>query len=291
LTNSNIVALRMTERDQAIIKTVYEYRALTTPQIADLLFYSRGMSRRGQMNQARLRLGKLHQHGYLWRSEPPSRRTEGRNPFVYRITRKSVVEVLPEVLGIDPEEADWKPEELHQSDQHLQHLFKTNQVRITLELACKDYQIKLQQWSDDKTLNSKHAMDYVNIAGPRGGQQRTAIKPDGYFLLMAAGREFHHFLEVDLRNTNRKDWERKIKAYNAYHSSGLYKKRYNTKSLRVLTVTTTEARLETLVERTENAGGGFRFWFTTFDRLTRKSALYEPVWRVASKSGFFELVQ
>jgi hypothetical protein len=132
----------------------------------------------------------------------------------------------------------------------------------------------------------------VTITGPEGKQQKAAIVPDGYFHLDTGSHDYHHFLEVDLRTVvgkatrwGRRDWARKIQAYIAYFDSGLYQQRYETTSLRILTVTTGERRLRNLQEITERVGGRKRFWFTTFDELTSETVFTKPIWRMAGRGG------
>ena len=57
------------------------------------------------------------------------------------------------------------------------------------------------------------------------------------------------------------------------------------KSLRVLTVTTSEKRLSNLKLVTESAGGRELFWSSTFDQATAESVSTDPIWQVAGEGG------
>ena len=70
--------------------------------------------------------------------------------------------------------------------------------------------------------------------------------------------------------------------YIAYFHSGLFQKRYQAKTVRILTVTTNDRRVQTLKTITEDVGGKRRFWFTTFDQVTPQAVLTGQVWQVAS---------
>jgi hypothetical protein len=84
---------------------------------------------------------------------------------------------------------------------------------------------------------------------------------------------------------------RKVRAYMAYYRSGQYHARYGTRSLRVLTVTTSQKRLANLKASTEQAGGGPMFWFTTFDRVNTENILSAPIWQVAGDKGNHSLIE
>ena len=281
--------LHLTERDLRIIQAVYEYRALTTSQI-ETLFFPGGTP--GQRNQCQRRLKKLFHNGYLWRGEQPIKPTEeARKPLVYRID-KGALEILPGLLEVEPEDIDWHPRERTVSDRGLNHLLKTNDVRVALTAAADQHDMLVENWKDERILKREHAHEKVQISGPQGGTYQATIIPDGYFQLAIPDgdnyKRAHQFLEVDLATevvratTQARDFARKVKGYIAYYSSGRYKKRYQTKSMRVLTVTTSERRLQSLKSATEEIGGKKIFWFTTFDQITPQTALTEPIWQVAS---------
>ena len=123
--------------------------------------------------------------------------------------------------------------------------------------------------------------DYVSvIAG--NGHVRVPVIPDAYFALHLGDRRAHFFLELDRATMTTKRWKTRIQAYRAYAESGKYQARYKTRSLRVLTVTTTPQRLENLRQTTHQAGGGELFWFTTIGQVTAMTVLNVPIWRLAS---------
>ena len=73
----------------AAIQSVYEFRALTTEQIAALHFRTKA----GRTHcQTRLKL--LYHHGYLFRDEQPIKLTEGRRPLVYFLDRKGEIQEI-----------------------------------------------------------------------------------------------------------------------------------------------------------------------------------------------------
>jgi hypothetical protein len=73
-------------------------------------------------------------------------------------------------------------------------------------------------------------------------------------------------------------------AYLAYVRSGAYARRYATDCLRVLTVTTSVARLDNLLRTTQQVAGGDGaarlFWFAALDDVAAETILAAPIWRV-----------
>lgn len=276
--------VRLTLRDLDMIKALYNFEGLSTPQIQILLFGDNT----GQKTTCAVRLQKLFHNGYVWRGEIPGVWSGGRLPFFYRAELKGLKE-LPAMIEFDLATVD--PAAIKRAiPGKINHFIKVNDVRIIFTLAIKSQSIvTFNRWLTERQLRSTHAKDLVPV-----GQNKTepAIVPDGYFELWHKERakSSHQFIEVDLASESAKseselykDWVTKIKGYLAYHHSGLYSQRYQAKHFRVLTITTGQRRVKNLKQKTEEAGGKNLFWFTTFDQLTPKTALFDPLWLVAGQ--------
>jgi hypothetical protein len=243
----------------------------------------------GKDTRCRKRLQRLYHHGYLWRDEQPTKLSQGRAPLVYRLDSKGAA-LLAELWSLELRDLGWDRRENTVSTPYLTHLLKTNEVRVAIVGAANTRGFRIEEWLDDATLRKAQNKDHVTITGPKGGKQKAAIVPDGYFHLDTGDHDYHHFLEIDLATVTgqssrwgRRDWARKIRAYIAYYESGKYQQRYETTSLRILTVTTGERRLKNLKEITERVGGKKRFWFTTFEELTSETVLTKPIWQIAGQ--------
>jgi Replication-relaxation len=289
---NELPAFRLTARDVEIIRAVYEYRCLTAPQV-EALFFTSVLRANGPVNtNCQHRLKMLYHSGYLFRDEQPSKLSEGRKPLVYFLDRKGA-EFLGRELGVTVE---WDRGDNDVSYPFLGHLLATNEVRVAVTLSARKHKWDLLTWLDDKTLKGEQMKDKVTIKGDRGGRVQAAVVPDSYFRLDAREDIYNFFLEVD-RGTvtgeatqwGRRDWGRKVKAYLEYYKSGMYKKRYQTADMRILTVTTGETRLAHLKEITEEAGGKARFWFSTFDRVKQGDILTDAIWNVATRAGLAAL--
>jgi hypothetical protein len=100
--------------------------------------------------------------------------------------------------------------------------------------------------------------------------------PDGYFTLQTPDRTKAAFLEVDLGYERGRVWHGKVKQYLRLATSGDYEQRSGQKSFRVLVITTTERRVESL-RRTVADLTKKIFRFTTLD-LVRSQGPFASVW-------------
>ncbi len=282
---------RLTARDAAIIQAVYEYRAMTSQQVAALFFATESGEEVNTRCKQRLRM--LYQYGYIFRDEQPSKLSEGRKPLIYMLDTQGAA-FLAQTTA---DKVAWRQGDNDVSSPFLEHLLATNWVRIALILSAREHGWNLLKWLDDRTLKSPQMKGKVVLKGERGGRLQAAVIPDAYIRLDATEDIYNFFLEMD-RGTvtgeatewGRRDWRRKIKAYLEYYRSGLYQKRYHTSDMRVVTVTTSEARLAHLKTITEEAGGKARFWFTTFERIKAADILTDPIWMVASRENRSALI-
>jgi Replication-relaxation len=288
----DLPGFRLTQRDVEIIKAIGEYRALTTAQVERLFFRPQHVTN-GVNARCKLRLKLLFHHGYIDRDEQPTKLSEGRKPLVNFLSRLGA-EYLSHLEGY---QVDWHPKNNDVSYPFLEHLLATNDVRIAVTLSAKHNDYEITTWLDEKTLKSPQMKDRIVIKGERGGKEKAAVVPDSYFRIATQEDFYNFFLEcdmgtvtVDATGEGRRDFMRKVKAYLIYYSSGLYEKRYQSRDMRVLTVTTSERRMENLISVTQVAGGKGRFWFTTFAALKQGDILTSPIWRVASREGLYPLL-
>jgi len=290
-------AFRLTERDIAIVTTVYQYRALTREHIESLYFSSTSRTRCWE------RLKLLYHAGYLLRTDQPHTIVEGRKPFVYWLDKKGA-ELIAINRGIEFADVHWNPKAHLIGAQFLYHMLDTNTVRIAFLQAAAKHTFVLAQWKDEATLRKELAGDIVSVKKPQGGSEKTLVIPDDYIELArleSTGNEpdvWRLFVEIDRRTVTgqvrasaqaQRDWAHKVRSYLAWFHSPLYLKRYQSTGGRVLTITTGERRAAHLKAITEQTGGRNRFWFTTFGKATPDAILTKPIWSVASRNGVYAL--
>lgn len=281
--DSELPTFRLTARDKKIIEAVYQYRVLTTQQIDRLFFPS---SRSGGSSRCLHRLKLLFHHGFLQRAEQPQLISEGRKPYVYYVDKRGA-EFLAYLYECEVKDLDWSPRSYPVGHLFLEHLLATNDIRVAIVLSAQKHGFVVEQWYDEKTLKSEQMKDTVILTTVQGKQQKASVVGDGYFRLYS-DHYSHQFLETDRgtvtgssRKFGSKTWQRKVAAYLAYYRSGKYQARYNTRSMRIITVTTSVRRLQNLKAITEALGGKTRFWFTTFEEIERADVLTDRIWWVA----------
>jgi len=277
---------RITERDLAIVDAVARHRFLTTDQIATLFFPAEGGI---VSSQCRTRLRHLVAADYLTSFERPTLRSEGRKPTLFGLTAQGRDLLIGE-LSYGPEDIDWKPSYNAVSWPFLEHQAMLNGIFITLSQAAPRVGWTLTEWVDDRVLKKRHT-ELVPVDDPDGTRRSVAVVPDAYFALARpdALTDKHHllqfFVEADRATmtvvstrAQQRSWQKRIRAYQAFFESDQILKIYGTKQLRVLTVTTSQRRLESLKAATEKEGGQNRYWFTTEAALTGEAALEKPIW-------------
>ena len=269
--------LRLTDRDKRIIRAVHDFRVLRQDQIQTLFFGSR--------QTAQFRLAKLYHNGYLERRLLPVVGGAASSPTLYILDERGAA-VLRSEFGIDvrPPKKDKRL-----GVKYLEHTTDINTVRVAVTVAARDHGYTLQVWHDDQTLSADCVR--VEIPTAKGRSRRVSLIPDSYFVLAVPRGRTHFFVELDRGSMEVRRFKKKILAYLYYYQSGGYEKRYHTKSLRVLTVTTTPTRLGRLKEATEAAGGHEPFYFSTLEQVSPQSVLQEPIWRVSGIDGLHTLVE
>lgn len=293
---------RMRSRDFEIVRAVAAMRCLTTLQIEALFFAPPRAKRRGTLplgsnrkinTRCQRRLQQLFHRGYLYRDELPQRLSEGRRPLVYFLDHAGA-----RLLAEQGEDFDWQPEMNDVGHPFIEHTLATNEIRVAMTIGAAAHGYVLTNWIDDSSLKSRHTKDYVTVKGPQGGSLKVAIVPDGYCCMDIGTHVAHFFIEAD-RGTvvgqserwGRRDFSRKVRAFNTYIDAGKFEERYGGRGMRILVVTTGKTRLENLKRVIESAGGRRRYWLTTFDALRPDSVLTKRIWRVATSDKNHRLIE
>lgn len=271
--------MTLTPRDTAILAAVYHYRVLRQDQIHALFF---GASK--TTSQRRLEL--LYDHGFLNRRFLTVRASYLLSPTLYVLDARGVAH-LRSHLGDDA--LRWQSSDLHVGQQFLEHTLAINDVRIAVTLACQMTGYTLLTWQSETDL--KATFDRVDMRDTAGVRHTVSLIPDSYFVLDTPRGIAHLFLELDRGTMTTKRFQNKILTYLAYYQSGAYERRYHTRSLRILTVTLTARRLDSLRQGTRALVDGPRFWFSTLPAISAETVLSAPIWQIAGRDGYVPLVE
>lgn len=262
--------MRLMARDIEILSAVHDFRIVRGSQLQALFF--------GSQSTASYRLSRLYQHGFLDRHFLPTLGGIASSPALYTLGKRGV-DLLRRALDGDPKNIRKPPNHRELSPLFLEHLLQINDFRVAVTVAARELGYTLEKWLDDFQLKASY--DRVVIEAPNRRRREVSLIPDGYFVLRAPQGRACFFLEMDRGTMTRGRFRDKVLAYQAYIASGQYEKRYGTRSLRVLTVTSGPKRLENLKAEAEEARGGRVFWFTTSGLISPESLLTMPIWQIA----------
>lgn len=255
--------LELSPRDLEILRSLYTYRFLTSTQLAKMFFSSKSFADR--------RLRKLYDHGFLDRIQRPV--TEGKSELLYSLWTEGA-RVLSKKLNMSRQELGWSKSKNRVRGEFLEHELEVTQFRLAIEEACKDNEgYSLMEWRNKEELKFKKGnISYGEKVRERG--KNIILIPDAYFVLRTPKGIAHFFLEIDrYTETASKVFRRKMVGYKVYLERGLFRDRFGGKNFRVLTITTNNTRLKSLITVTRELGLGIMYWFTTSHGIAPETIL------------------
>lgn len=256
-------AMRLTERDIAILQAIYDYRVLSTPQLQTLFF--------GSLVKTRARLNLLYHHRLIDRKFSGLYFAKMNTPILHVLDRRGA-DILSQLGTL---RHGWHRKSKQVGGFFLEHTLAINTVRVAVVKACQDLGVQLVEWRSENDLKTS----YDRVTLPTNTKP-TAVIPDGYFVLDTPKGLTHFFLELDRATETNAIFKRKVAAYQVYRGSQLVLKRFGTSKFRVLTVTTSAARLKHLVRTTSASKAKHHFWFTTLNKVTPEAMLTNPIWQI-----------
>lgn len=293
-----------TQRAMVILSALCECGGLTALQLSIRYFglrYQKGKPYPDAYCERLLKL--LYDSKHIERIERYQRLSEGRKPYVYKLTTKGR-RALAAWHGTTLKELPCREKDSRLSNDYIEHFMLINDFRVALLRAVDDATngARIVTYHDDITLKSTHSQDKMAIVLPNGRTEENVILvPDGYFHLTVeypVPWEYHRFLEIDrgteIGRSGRgyDDWVRKVQKYRTYtKKNGFYTQRYGVDRVAILTITTSEKRLENLKQISQELGARNRFWFTTFDQLSPKTILSDAIWAKAGVPGRYAILR
>lgn len=268
-TTTNRRPIRVTDRDEKLLRHLAGFGMLTTEQVYRLCFSS--------ISRARKRLRLLWQHRLIARHSRPVRMGEGTAPYLYILTsrgRKAIGDSTAGVLIT------------RRTTRLSLHSEKINDFHIALMLAAKDsWYPTLSKWQQGRGLH------FTGTAHTDQVSVRVPIVPDAFFVLALGKQEFAYFLEMDRGTTDLKRIKVKLLAYLDLWRSKVASKQLRIRSFRVLYITTTQRRLQNILKVIEGLHGGHRrtdvLCITEQGKfsLQRPEKLFEPIWETVDQTG------
>ena len=251
---SDIAVIRLTERDREIIRLVERFRFVRSSHICSLI--------PGSPQQVLRRLKLLYHHGFL---ERPRAQIDyyhqgGSRHIVYGLGNKGA-SLLKQELGVAIDRHDWGEKNRSVGRIFLEHALLVSDVMVTIEIACRRTGIQLLTCRElavvDPITGQRRPFRWqVNISK----RQKLGIIPDYVFALdfndrSGTGNRAIFFLEADRatmpvirKNLSQTSFYRKLRAYEATWSQLIHQTQFGFNRFRVLTVTTSAARVKSLIE-------------------------------------------
>jgi hypothetical protein len=279
-----VAPIRLTQRDHQIIRLIHRHRFLRSHQIIALLG--------GSAQPLSRRLQWLFHHGYLERPRAQLQYYErsGSQPIAYGLGNKS-----GSLLQLAP--ASWGEKNRGIGRLYLAHALLVSAVMVSLELACRQRGLRLLP---EDELNLPVAAPLHWRVKTRDGT-RLGVIPDRVFALEYVDRNgqmqrIYYFLEADRgtmpvvrQKLSQTSFYRKLLAYEATWASKVHQRHLGIHRFRVLTVTTSAARVKSLLDacsRLQRGHGLFLF----ADQSVLQKDLLAAVWQCGKAATLSALV-
>jgi len=280
---AKVAAIQLTERDHKILRLIHRHRFLRSHQIITLIG--------GSVQNLSRRLQWLFHHGYLERPRAQLQYYEhsGSQTIAYGLGNKS-----GSILQLNP--ASWGEKNRAIGRMYLAHALLVSDVMVSLELACREHGVRLLH-EDELNLPVEAPLHWrVKI---RDGTKLGVI-PDRVFALEYANQigqlqRVYYFLEADQgtmpvvrEKLSQTSFYRKLLAYEATWASKVHQRHLGVPRFRVLTVTTSAARVKSLLDacsRLQRGHGLFLF----ADQSVLQRDLLSAVWQCGKEGGLSAL--
>jgi hypothetical protein len=265
--------IRVTERDLDLLDALSQYRYLTLDHVHELFFSSPGAA------EARLRA--LRGHRLVQPVYMPVRPDDATKKTLYALTLRGAELLRPRHDGN-------RPPYLTTADRrrglHLEHTLARKDVRLLFERLHRLFPaITILSWAQSPPEVRGSAV----IKTPKGAR-RVPCVPDGVAVIRLGGECQVIAIEVDLGTVKRKTMAERYRAYWKLWRDGGLHARYGQAPYRVLTLTHSKARAESLRKLAalapEGRQGSKLFWFGLMDdvRDHAPERFLSPVFTTAS---------
>ncbi len=294
---SSVTPIQLTERDREIIRLLQRYRFLRSSQIVALLDSG------AQPVLRRLQL--LYHHGFL---ERPRAQIDyyhqgGSREIVYGLGNKGV-RIVKADHSNSPRGLRWGEKNRKVGRLFLEHALLVSDIMVALELGCRKMEGMHLLAGDEVPLSG---------AAPRphpfkwkvkvNGRVKLGIIPDQVFGLEKDEESPDRapamfFLEADRgtmpvvrKNLAQTSFHRKLLAYEATWNQGIHRTKFGFKRFRVLTVTTSAGRVDSLIDACSqlNSGHGL-FLFTDAATLRAHGDIFTLPWKTGRKGEIVRLL-
>jgi len=270
--STGLSPVRVTPRDIEILRTVGDYRILSTVQIQKLFFRS--------LHRTRKRLRGLWQHRLLDRRFQPIRLGED-TPHILYVLSQTGARLLAGRASSSGQATVPTPFMRRGSGLFLEHTSVCSDFRIAVTLdsrASPDY--RLLYWRHQEIGTA------VNLITGDATRRmvRVPIVADALFGIRHRQHDRHFFCEIDMGTTSHRRILLKLQAYTELWRRGLFRERFGIPDFRVLIVTVSHTRAsrlsQTVAAQRQTTGCSRLFSFTTMSSAAGAAIrpVSGPIW-------------
>lgn len=278
--------MQLTDRDRKIIQAVSRHRFLRSDHILALIG--------GSSQQLLRRLKLLYHHGYLERprAQIDYYRHGGSRAMVYGLGRKSG-DLVNQEPGLPFRELNWSEKNGAIGRLFLDHALLISDVMVALEVGCRSLTgVRLLTGGNLPLPGQlRHSKDAFRWSVKTDGNLKLGVAPDQVFAIEtpdkpAGTNRILFFLEADRatmpvmrQNLHQTSFYRKLLAYAATWKRGIHRSRFGVHRFRVLTVTSSRERVETLLTACKNLDGGHGLFLFAERGALSDGKLLTDAWR------------
>jgi hypothetical protein len=274
--SGSIAAIRLTPRDEEILICVQRHRFLRSDHI-------RALSP-GSSQQITRRLQRLFHHGFLDRPRCQIEYFQsGSRRIAYGIGKKGLDWLKCERPFLLPQPASKRHKIIGRL--FLEHALLVADIMVAVEMACR-------RRGDVRLLRTSESEQFVPSQWSVNVSHRLLFRvvPDSIFCLEYRGARCWYFLEADRgtmpvtrRRLERSSLQRKFACYVATWEQEISRS-FGIRRFRVLTVTTTSTRFETIIEACKKlkCGRGL-FLFADVNKLLGEADVLASAWRTCGQ--------
>jgi len=269
-----LAASRLTERDLAVLDSLFQHRFLTRQHLQALHFTEPGSPRPAQR-----RLHRLRQDGLVVRRRL-ARPDGSRDPEPYYALTPDGAQVVAHRNQLPPRQLRKRAGDALSNPLYVRHALAGADLHCALVHAARSHAghcCPVEWWQGEHAAEAT----FTDRGKP------ALLRPDGY-VRYQAGDDIHHLLvEIDLATMSIPRLAGKLDRYCAYHRSAAWRARYPVFP-KLLLLTTARDRIDTLYERLDPKTE-FLLLATTRTELQRQGPL-AAIWQQPSHTQWRPLL-
>lgn len=283
---SELPAFRLTEGDVEIIRQIARHRLIRSTHIATLVGRS--------IDRTNDRLCSLFHAGYVDRprAQLDYYPTSGSAPMVYALADRGA-RLLKDLDGTDFANLEFTRKNSKAGRPFIEHQLEIVNFQVALQCASRD-RTDVRFVHADEIIDASPGPTYLSHKpfsvrvklSDKGVMHDVGVVPDLVFGLDLADDSRRNFMvEIDRgkmpvvrSDHDQTSFARKMRVYLTVYAAKLHERQFAWKSFRVLTVTTDQSRIASMIEalrgiRVAHGPGPSLFLFATFDDLRTDNPL------------------